>query len=123
MTKENQVYKCNICGNIVSVMHTGQGELVCCRAPMENKIVNSGDFDKAVHIPKIENKTVYIGEVSHPMEDDHYIEWIEVLNKNEKEIKFLKPNDISEFKFCLNEVLIVRCYCNKHGLFEKVINE
>lgn len=123
MTKKNQIYKCNICGNIVNVFHEGMGELVCCGVPMENKVANSGEFNKDVHIPKIKENMVYVGETLHPMEEDHYIEWIEVVNSNEKEVKFLNPKESPNFKFCLNNVLIVRCYCNKHGLFEKVINE
>jgi len=106
MTQLNQIYKCNICGNIVEVVHTGQGELVCCGQPMqllEEKIIDEG---KEKHVPVIEKQEnqliVKIGEVPHPMEESHYVEWIEVLCDKGIFKKTLNPGDSPEAKFSLD---------------------
>lgn len=123
MTQLNQIYKCNICGNIVEIVHTGQGELVCCGQPMqllEEKIINEG---KEKHVPVIEKQEnqliVKIGEVPHPMEESHYVEWIEVLCDKGIFKKTLNPGDSPEAKFSLDcSNYIVRIYCNIHGLWK-----
>ncbi|MFH0797978.1 MAG: desulfoferrodoxin, partial [Candidatus Woesearchaeota archaeon] len=83
MTKLNEVYKCNICGNMVEVVHAGAGQLVCCGKPMELKKENTVDASKEKHVPVIERKgnsiTVKVGSVPHPMEEAHHIEWIELV--------------------------------------------
>ena len=87
MTEQNQVYKCTICGNIVSVMHSGAGELVCCNQSMNLLMAGQEEASTEKHVPLInrqENKiNVQIGEIAHPMDDDHYIEWIMLVADNE----------------------------------------
>jgi len=142
MTELNQIYKCNICGNIVEVLHTGVGELVCCGQPMELLIAKTDDalrqaqgHDEAgKHIPVLEElppsdcKTkdgviIKIGKTTHPMEKDHHIEWIEIIVEDGKRGKrFLDLDDKPESKFYTRKkILGVRVYCNVHGLYS-VIN-
>lgn len=123
MTKKNQVYKCNVCGNIVGVLHSGAGELVCCGQPME--LLEEKDRDEGLekHVPvirEINNKVVVrVGEKEHPMEEKHYIEWVEVVFKNGKRVqKFLNFQNKPEVEFCSEgEVGAVRIHCNIHGLW------
>mgnify|MGYP000389058083 FL=1 len=80
MTKKSEVYKCEVCGNIVEILHTGAGELVCCNQPMKLMAENMVDAATEKHVPVI-NKTqegikVSVGSIDHPMEEKHYIEWI-----------------------------------------------
>ncbi len=118
MTKQKEIYKCNICGNIVEVTHTGMGQLVCCGQPMEQQIEKETDEGKEKHVPVIERKEnsilVKVGEVLHPMEDDHYIEWIEANNCK----VFLKPGDNPSAEFNISGEVSVRTYCNIHGLWK-----
>ncbi|MGV8151811.1 MAG: desulfoferrodoxin [Candidatus Nanoarchaeia archaeon] len=119
MTEQNQVYKCEICGNIVEVLHDGAGTLVCCGEPM--KLMKEGSVDASLekHVPVIKGKKVIIGSVLHPMEEKHYIEWIEATGKNKEIAKvFLKPGDAPEAEFCF-DVVSAREYCNLHGLWKK----
>ncbi|NME95796.1 desulfoferrodoxin [Clostridium cochlearium] len=124
MTDLLQVYKCEVCGNIVEVVHKGAGQLVCCNQPM--KLMNENTVDAAVekHVPVIEKidggVRVKIGEVEHPMLEEHYIEWIEVLTEDKVYRKHLKPGEkpVAEFKLD-EEVVTAREYCNLHGLWKK----
>ena len=122
MTELNEVYKCNICGNIVEMVHEGKGELVCCGQPMELKKPNDGPEEYGEkHIPVIEKTEtgvkVKIGSVAHPMEEDHFIEWIEVIADGKVYKKFLKPGIPAEAEFCITGDVKARMYCNKHGLW------
>jgi len=124
MTELNQVYKCDICGNIVEMVHTGKGQLVCCEKLMELKQPNVQDASVEKHVPVVEiagNRIkVSVGSVLHPMVDKHYIEWIEVIGGDRTERKFLKPGDEPTAEFCLNtDNFEVRAYCNLHGLWKK----
>ena len=126
MTKEKQIYKCNICGNIVEVLHAGVGQLVCCGQPMEVLAEKTEDVGKEKHVPVIEIKdgeiTVKVGSVPHPMEEKHYIEWIEVIIDGESYRKFLRPGDKPEATFktvTKPEKIEAREYCNIHGLWMK----
>ena len=123
MTKLNQVYKCSVCGNIVQVLHTGSGTLVCCGAPMDLQEENTVDAAIEKHVPIIEKMEggfkVKIGAIPHPMEEDHYIEWAEVFFEDGRSArKFLKPGDKPEadFKFDKTPVKAL-IYCNLHGLW------
>ena len=123
MTKKNEVYKCEICGNIVEVLHTGIGELVCCGKPMVLQKENTVDASKEKHVP-ITEKTekgikVKVGSTEHPMEEKHFIEWIEVIAGEKTLKKFLKPGDKpeAEFEITAGEVKC-RAYCNLHGLWK-----
>ncbi len=122
MTQLNQVYKCDVCGNIVEVVHTGVGELVCCGEPMKLLVENTVDAAKEKHVPVIEksgNKvTVKVGSVAHPMEEKHYIEFIEVMADGKVYRKFLKPGEKPEATFEITATkLTAREYCNLHGLW------
>jgi len=121
MTERNQVYKCDICGNIVEVIHVGKGQLVCCGQPMtlmELKVTEEGGYEK--HLPVIEkdgNKyTVTVGSVEHPMLEAHWIEWIALDTESGVLRKYLNPGEkpVAVFKTKEN-VLQVREYCNLHG--------
>lgn len=123
MTQLKQVYKCQICGNIVEVLHTGIGELVCCGQPMTLQVENTVDAALEKHVPVIEKidggVLVKVGAVAHPMTDAHYIEWIEIHTANKIYRKYLNPGDVPEAKFYLDEeVLQAREYCNLHGLWK-----
>jgi superoxide reductase len=118
---KGEVYKCSVCGNIVEVLHVGSGELVCCGQPMILMKENADDSaSKEKHIPIISGvsgKKVKVGEKKHPMEEKHYIEWIEATSEEGEISKvFLKPADKPEAKFKF-KVKSARAYCNLHGLW------
>ena len=123
MTELKQIYKCNICGNIVEVLHTGVGQLICCGQPMELLAEKAVDIGLEKHVPVIEkvgNKVkVKVGSVPHPMEQKHYIEWIEIISDGRVYRKFLKPGDKPEAEFeTTAEKIDAREYCNIHGLWK-----
>jgi len=123
MIELNQVYKCEICGNIVQVTHVGGGQLVCCNQPMVLQDIKTTDEGLEKHVPVVEKTEkgikVKIGSVPHPMEEDHYIEWIEVIADGRICRKYLKPGDSPEAEFCISaEQIEVREYCNLHGLWK-----
>jgi superoxide reductase len=124
MTEKLQIYKCEICGNIVEMLHAGEGELVCCGAPMKLFQENTVDAAKEKHIPVIEKIEggfrVKVGSVAHPMEDKHYIEWIEVITEDGKVYRqFLHPGEKPEAVFKIDASKITaREYCNLHGLWK-----
>ncbi len=125
MTKLNQIYKCNVCGNIVEVLHTGAGELVCCGQPMVLQAENTVDASEEKHVPVIEKTDkgflVKVGETEHPMEDAHYIEWIEIIAGGQTYRKMLKPGDKPEAEFPIQaENAKARAYCNLHGLWSSL---
>jgi len=122
MTQSSQIYKCNICGNIVEVLHTGIGELVCCGQPMELLAEKTQDLGQEKHVPVIEKTAtgmiVKVGSIPHPMEKEHYIEWIEIMAEGRSYRKFLKPGDKPEAEFDIKgEKVIAKEYCNIHGLW------
>ena len=123
MVKLKEVYKCNVCGNIVEVLHAGTGELVCCGQPMELLNEKLQDAGNEKHVPVIEKTAtgvkVKVGSIPHPMEEKHYIEWIELHANEAVYRKFLKPLDKPEAEFCVTEKkLSARDYCNIHGLWK-----
>jgi len=117
-----EIYKCEPCGNIIEVMHGGAGELVCCGEPMKLMIENTIDASKEKHVPVIEKGadsiTVKVGSVPHPMEEKHYIEWVEIIADGKAYRQFLKPGQAPEavFKVAAKEVT-AREYCNIHLLW------
>lgn len=124
MTELKQIYKCEVCGNIVEVVHQGKGTLVCCGKEMKLLDENTTDAAHEKHIPVIEKIQdgvyVKVGEIEHPMTEKHYIEWIEVHTPNKVCKKHLRPNDKPEAVFKVDEeVLFAREYCNIHGLWRK----
>jgi len=123
MTKRLEIYKCEVCGNIVEVLHEGKGELVCCGQPMKIFKENTVDAAKEKHVPVIEKTSdgikVKIGSVAHPMEEKHYIEWIEIIADGKAYRQFLKPGDVPEAVFCIEaKEITAREYCNIHGLWK-----
>lgn len=120
--ERGQIYKCEVCGNIVCVMVVGGGELVCCGQPMKLLTANTVDAAKEKHVPVIEKIAggykVKVGSVAHPMEAKHYIEWIELVADGVSMVKFLKPGDAPEASFCTEAKSVsAREHCNLHGLW------
>jgi len=123
MTEQNQVYKCSVCGNIVEVLDAGGGELVCCGEPMQLLEANTTDAAVEKHVPVIEKTAngfkVRIGSVPHPMEQAHYIQWIELIADGKSYKEFLKPGMKPEAEFCVKaSKVIAREHCNLHGLWK-----
>ena len=123
MTQRDQVFKCETCGNVVSVVHAATGDLVCCGQNM--MLVRENTVDAAVekHVPVMEQDgatvTVKVGSVSHPMQDDHYIEVISVLTDTRLYRAYKKPGDDPEAVFTVEGTpLFARAYCNLHGLWK-----
>ncbi len=117
-----QVYKCGVCGNTVEVLYVGGGTLTCCNQAMN--LINENDQDAAVekHVPVVEKSDgkvkVTIGEVLHPMEEKHWIQWIEVITTAKILRKWLNPGDAPKAEFDVDEPVIkVREHCNLHGLW------
>ena len=123
MTAQKQVYRCNVCGNIVEVLHAGKGELVCCGQPMEPLQEKSTDVGLEKHVPVVEKTgggtKVKVGEVPHPMEEEHYIEWVEIITDGGSCRQFLKPGTKPEAEFEAGRgKLTAREYCSVHGLWK-----
>ena len=123
MAERLEVYKCEACGNIVEVIHGGGGELVCCGEAMQLLVENTVDAAKEKHVPVIEQVDggvkVKVGDVAHPMEDKHYIEWIEIIDGDKAERQFLNPGEAPEAVFKTSSGNVVaREYCNLHGLWK-----
>ncbi|MEW6500801.1 MAG: desulfoferrodoxin [Thermodesulfobacteriota bacterium] len=117
------IYKCAVCGNIVEVVHAGMGDLVCCGQPMQLMTENTVDAAKEKHVPVVEKVAggylVKVGAVAHPMEEKHYIEWIELLADGKAYRQFLKPGDKPEAFFAIEAAQVsAREYCNLHGLWK-----
>jgi superoxide reductase len=119
MAEKLAVYKCRICGNIVEVVHGGKGQLVCCGQPMQLLRENTVDAAQEKHVPVIEKVDggvkVKVGSVPHPMQDDHYIEWIEIVDGGKAYRQFLEPGQAAEAEFCVEGPVTAREYCNVHG--------
>jgi len=118
-----EVYKCKVCGNIVEVLTGGAGELVCCGEPMKLLVENTTDAATEKHVPVIDKidggYKVTVGSTPHPMVDDHYIEWIELVADSAAYRRFLKPGDAPEAVFNLDATDVgAREHCNKHGLWK-----
>ena len=123
MAERLEVYKCETCGNIVEVLHGGKGELVCCGKPMVQLVENTVDAAKEKHVPVIEKVAggvkVKVGSVAHPMEEKHWIEWVEIIADGKAYRQFLNPGEAPEATFNVEAVQITaREYCNLHGLWK-----
>ena len=123
MAEKLEVYKCDICGNIVELLHAGQGTLVCCGQDMTLQAEKTADSAKEKHVPVIEKVNggykVSVGSVPHPMEDKHYIEWIELIAGDKAYRQFLNPGDTPEALFKVDaDKVSAREYCNLHGLWK-----
>lgn len=125
-TEALQIYKCETCGNIVMVLHSGVGQLVCCGNPMKLMEENNVDAVVEKHVPVIERNgkdvLVKVGSMPHPMTSTHWIEWIELqVDDSYVLIKRLSFNDQPEALFSLPtepKSLVAREYCNLHGLWK-----
>ena len=124
MAKKLEIYKCDLCGNITEVMHGGKGAMQCCGQDMALLTENTVDAAKEKHVPVIEKVDggvkVKLGEVAHPMEEKHYIEWIEIIVGDMVCSQFLKPGDAPEATFKIEPDVVIdninaRAYCNLHG--------
>jgi superoxide reductase len=123
MTALLEVYKCEICGNIVEMIHAGPGQLVCCGQPMKQFKENTVDAAKEKHVPVVEKVAggfkVKVGSVAHPMDEKHYIEWVEVIAGGKVYRQFLKPGEAPEAVFTIDAAEVTaREYCNLHGLWK-----
>ncbi|NQS70884.1 MAG: desulfoferrodoxin [Desulfobulbaceae bacterium] len=126
MTKKNEIYKCPTCGNIVEVLHIGAGELVCCGKPMELMSENTVDAAKEKHVPVItkvaDGYKVVVGSTAHPMEEKHWIEWIELIADGKVYRQDLNPGDVPEATFCVKaDKVEVRELCNLHGVWKATL--
>lgn len=132
--QKKELYKCSICGNIVEVLFIGGGELVCCGQPMNLLLAKTEEEGSEKHLPVLEELPanvcrekdgvkIKVGEVLHPSEEAHYIEWIEINTEDGKSgKKFLKAGDSPEVDFYTRrKIKSIRAYCNVHGLWEKKI--
>ena len=120
MAKQFEVYKCELCGNLVEVMYAGAASPECCSQSMKLMREGTSDGAKEKHVPVIEKIPggfkVTVGSVAHPMEEKHWIQWIELLADGVSYHKLLKPGDAPEAEFCIEaESVIAREYCNIHG--------
>jgi superoxide reductase len=120
MAKHLELYKCSICGNIVEVFHGGAGELTCCGEAMKLLSENTVDASREKHLPVIEKGngtiTVKVGSVPHPMEEAHFIEWVELVADGKVYRQMLKPGQAPEATFCIEATTVTaREYCNVHG--------
>ncbi|WP_291582015.1 desulfoferrodoxin [Clostridium sp. UBA6640] len=124
MTELRQVYKCDICGNMIEVVHAAGGNLVCCGKPMTLKKENTTDAANEKHVPVLEEVdgkvVVKIGSVEHPMTPEHHIEWIELHTEDRVYRKYLSVDEKPEavFNIAPDKVLYAREYCNLHGLWK-----
>lgn len=123
MAEALQVYKCDVCGNIVELLHVGGGELVCCGQPMKLMVENTVDAAKEKHVPVIEKQDggylVKVGSVAHPMEDKHFIQWVELIADGKVYREFLCPGQTPEAFFKVDaDKVAAREYCNLHGLWK-----
>ena len=126
MTENKEIYRCNICSNIVEVRYPGTGILVCCGSQMQHLLEKKEGVGPEKHVPIIEKTDhgikIKIGAQSHPMEKNHLIEWIELIADDQVCCKILKPGDKPEAEFRMNidsiSQIEAREYCNIHGLWK-----
>lgn len=123
MTRVRQIYLCKVCGNVVEVLRAGEGTLVCCDQNMVLQKENTTDAAQEKHVPVVEADgdvlTVKVGSVPHPMEEKHYIEWIELIAGTKTSHVHLGPGDAPEATFPKPDgEFVVRAYCNLHGLWK-----
>ena len=127
MSEKMSLYKCNVCGNIIEIIHAGEGQLVCCSLPMEElKEQNNDDEMNEKHVPIVtiegENKTIRVGSIPHPMEKEHYVVFIEAISPDKRYLKrkYLYPNDEAKMDLkhnCAYDEFTARELCNIHGLW------
>lgn len=114
-----EIYRCNVCGNIVNMLTKGGGTLVCCGKPMQLLEPNSTEANPLTHKPVIENNHVKVGAQTHPMLPAHHIMWLAIKNNDELIFKFLQPDEIINYEIKIGNVDNVLAYCNIHSLWQK----
>ena len=123
MTRMLEVYKCGVCGNVAMIVSPSGGNLSCCGQPMILQQEKTNDVGKEKHVPVVRKTpggiVVSVGAVPHPMEEKHYIQWIEVISGDTLFVKGLKPGQKPEAEFsCVPDAPVkVRAYCDVHGLW------
>lgn len=124
MKKEVKFYRCKHCGNIIYIVNDSGAPIVCCGEKMEFLSANSKEAVVEKHIPFVEEKDnqiyVKVGSVEHPMTEEHYIQWIVVVQNGNVQFQHLTPQDKPEANFFINldDNYTVYEYCNLHGLWE-----
>jgi len=123
MTEKLEVYQCEVCGNMVEVLHVGQGTLVCCGQPMVLPQENKKEAALEKHIPVVERTAggfkVSVGSIPHPMEEKHFIEWVELVADGKAYRQFLNPGETPQALFVLEaEKITARAFCNLHGMWK-----
>ncbi|MFW6163297.1 MAG: desulfoferrodoxin [Planctomycetota bacterium] len=118
-----EIYKCEVCGNIVEMVHGGAGELICCGEPMEKLEEQTADSAVEKHVPVVEKIDggfkITVGSTLHPMTDEHFIEWIEVIADGTVYRQALTPNDEPTATFMIDaDSITAREHCNIHGLWK-----
>lgn len=126
VSQKNQVFKCKVCGNMIEVLHVGGGTLVCCDLPMILIDEKTQEGAKEKHLPVVEKTSsgykVTVGSVPHPMEEKHFIQWIEIITADKVYRKYLQPNEAPTTEFAISDPQIeVREYCNLHGLWKVTV--
>ena len=124
MASKLEVFRCEVCGHIIEVLHPGAGTLTCCNQPMKQMKENTTDAAKEKHVPVVEKTAtgykVKVGSVAHPMLAEHFIEWIELLADGKAYRQFLSPGQAPEAEFQVSVAEVsAREYCNLHGLWKK----
>jgi|SRR5680860_301729 len=127
MTNLRELYVCSICGNVIEVVNTGASALVCCNKPMDKLEAGAKDASLEKHVPVVEaldvGIKVNVGSQAHPMEEKHYIRFIEVMTKDQVLRAELAPSQAPEAAFLIksDDVVEVREYCTIHGLWKASI--
>ena len=123
MLEKHQVYKCEECGNVIAVLNSGGPPLKCCDQRMVLQEEKTSDQGMEKHLPVVETMDkrakVKVGSVPHPMEQEHYIQWIETVTDEGVSRKYLNPGEAPEKTFCVKEGMTVRAYCNLHGMWSQ----
>ena len=117
-----EIYKCGKCQKTVMIVSEGDGTLVCCGQEMEKLVEKNKEPGFEKHAPVVEEKDggiiVKIGSIPHPMEEAHYIKWIEVITPKNLKTEALQPGEKPEAFFKGSDTHVkVRAYCNVHGLW------
>jgi len=123
MIEKLEIYKCEPCEIIAEVLTGGKGELICCDKPMQKLVAKTADQGREKHVPVVEKVNggikVKVGSIAHPMEEKHYIQWIEVISDRKAYRQFLRPGDLPEAMFKIEaDNITVREHCNIHGLWK-----
>ena len=122
MLERGQIFRCNTCGNMFELILVGGGSPTCCGSDLELLSDDPKDVGAEKHIPIIEKTDsgvkVKVGKVPHPMEEKHYIEWVEITQDGKAYRQFLKPGEAPQAVFPVQGEWTAREYCNLHGLWQ-----